>query len=35
MIDGAGLIQIADHLIVLGITSLVLLVIGAWIFRWE
>lgn len=35
MIDGAGLFQIADHLIVLGITSLVLLVIGAWIFRWE
>ncbi|NNE63007.1 MAG: ABC transporter permease [Gammaproteobacteria bacterium] len=35
MIDGAGLIQIADHLIVLGVTSLVLLVTGAWIFRWE
>ncbi|MCP4488415.1 MAG: ABC transporter permease [Gammaproteobacteria bacterium] len=35
MIDGAGLMQVADHLLVLGITSLVLLVIGAWIFRWE
>lgn len=35
MIDGAGLIEIADHLIVLGLTSLILLVIGAWIFRWE
>jgi ABC-type multidrug transport system permease subunit len=35
MIDGAGLMQIADHLLVLGLTSLLLLVIGAWIFRWE
>ena len=35
MIDGAGLIQIADHLLILGVTSAVLLVIGAWIFRWE
>lgn len=35
MIDGAGLVQIADHLLVLGFTSMVLLVIGAWIFRWE
>lgn len=35
MIDGAGLVQIADHLLVLGLTSVVLLVIGAWIFRWE
>ncbi len=35
MIDGAGLLQIADHLLVLGFTSMVLLVIGAWIFRWE
>lgn len=35
MIDGAGLIQVADHLLVLGLTSVVLLVIGAWIFRWE
>ncbi len=35
MIDGAGLMQVADHLVILGITSMVLLVIGAWIFRWE
>lgn len=35
MIDGAGLMQIADHLLVLGLTSAVLLVIGAKIFRWE
>jgi ABC-2 type transport system permease protein len=35
MIDGAGLTQIADHLLVLGLSSVVLLVIGAKIFRWE
>ena len=35
MIDGAGLLQVADHLLVLGLTSVVLLVIGARIFRWE
>ena len=35
MIDGAGLVQIADHLLVLSLTSVVLLVIGAWVFRWE
>jgi ABC-type multidrug transport system permease subunit len=35
MIDGAGLAQIADHLLVLGLSSIVLLVIGAKIFRWE
>ncbi len=35
MIDGAGLMQIADHLLVLGLSSVVLLVIGAKIFRWE
>ena len=35
MIDGAGLVQIADHLLVLGISSIVLLIIGAWIFQWE
>jgi ABC-type multidrug transport system permease subunit len=35
MIDGAGLSQIADHLLVLGLSSVVLLVIGAKIFRWE
>lgn len=35
MIDGAGLAQVADHLLVLGVSSVVLLVIGAWIFQWE
>jgi ABC-2 type transport system permease protein len=35
MIDGAGLVQVADHLLVLGLTSVLLLVIGAKIFRWE
>lgn len=35
MIDGAGLAQISDHLIVLAVSSIVLLLIGAKIFRWE
>jgi ABC-type multidrug transport system permease subunit len=35
MIDGAGIIQISDHLLVLGISSLILLFIGARIFQWE
>jgi len=35
MIDGAGIIGIADHLLVLCVSSLVLLWIGARIFRWE
>ncbi|MCP4472272.1 MAG: ABC transporter permease [Gammaproteobacteria bacterium] len=35
MIDGVGIIGIADHLLVLGVSSLVLLWIGARIFRWE
>ncbi|MEE8366444.1 MAG: ABC transporter permease [Gammaproteobacteria bacterium] len=35
MIDGAGLTQVADHLLVLGLMSVVLLYIGAKIFRWE
>ena len=35
MIDGAGLAQVSDHLLVLGLTSVVLLLIGAKIFRWE
>ena len=35
MIDGVGLAQVADHLLVLGVTSVVLLAIGAKIFRWE
>ena len=35
MIDGQGLVDIADHLLVLGISSVILLYIGARIFRWE
>ena len=35
MIDGDGLLQIADHLLVLGVSSVILLWIGARIFRWE
>ena len=35
MIDGAGLLDIADHLLVLGLSSIILLFIGAKIFRWE
>jgi ABC-2 type transport system permease protein len=35
MIDGAGLLDIADHMLVLGISSVILLLIGARIFRWE
>jgi len=35
MIDGVGIIGIADHLPALGISSVILLWIGARIFRWE
>ena len=35
MIDGVGLAQVADHLLVLGVMSVVLLLLGAKIFRWE
>jgi ABC-2 type transport system permease protein len=35
MIDGAGLFDIADHLLLLGLSSAILLWIGARIFRWE
>jgi ABC-2 type transport system permease protein len=35
MIDGVGLTQVLDHLLVLTFTSIILLVIGAKIFRWE
>ena len=35
MIDGDGLIAIADHLLLLGVSSIILLWIGARIFRWE
>ncbi len=35
MIDGAGIVGISDHLLILGLSSMVLLIIGARIFRWE
>ena len=35
MIDGVGILGIADHLLILGVSSLLLLFIGARIFRWE
>lgn len=35
MIDGAGIVQVSDHLLVLGLSSVILLLIGARIFRWE
>ena len=35
MIDGAGLVDVADHLLVLGVSSVLLLIVGARIFRWE
>lgn len=35
MIDGAGLLDVAYHLVILSIQSIVFLVVGAWAFRWE
>jgi ABC-2 type transport system permease protein len=35
MIDGAGTVQIAPHLLYLGLTALVFLAFGAWSFRWR
>ena len=35
MIDGAGVLQVSDHLLVLGVSSVILLIIGARIFQWE
>jgi hypothetical protein len=35
MIDGAGLVDIADHLLLVGLSRATLLRIGARIFRWE
>lgn len=35
MIDGAGLVDISYHLIVLLVQSVVFLIIGALLFRWE
>ena len=35
MTEGAGLVDIAPHLLVLGLMSAVFLLIGSLIFRWE
>jgi ABC-2 type transport system permease protein len=35
MLDGAGVAQIAPHLIYLGVTALAFLAFGAWSFRWR
>jgi ABC-type multidrug transport system permease subunit len=35
MIDGAGLLNVTYHLVVLIVQSVVFLIIGAWAFRWE
>jgi len=35
MLDGAGLSQIAPHLIYLAVTAVGFLVFGAWSFRWR
>ena len=35
MLDGAGLAQIAPHLLYLGATALAFLAFGAWSFRWR
>ena len=35
MIDGASLVDVAPHAVVLAVMTLVFLVLGAWLFRWE
>ena len=35
MLDGAGIAQIAPHLLYLAVTTLVFLAFGAWSFRWR
>jgi len=35
MLDGAGMAQIAQHLIYLAITAVAFLALGAWSFRWR
>jgi len=35
MIDGAGLLEISYHLLVLTIQSAVFLLFGAWLFKWD
>jgi ABC-2 type transport system permease protein len=35
MLDGAGVVDIAPHLLYLALTAVVFLAIGAWSFRWR
>jgi ABC-2 type transport system permease protein len=35
MIDGAGLADVSYHLIVLIVQTVLFLIVGAWLFRWE
>ena len=35
MIDGAGLADISYHLIVLGVQTIIFLLIGSWLFKWD
>jgi ABC-type multidrug transport system permease subunit len=35
MLDGAGVAQIAQHLLYLGVTAVAFLAFGAWSFRWR
>jgi len=35
MLDGAGMAQVAQHLIYLAITAVAFLTLGAWSFRWR
>ena len=35
MIDGAGLLDVSYHLVVLTVQSIIFLFIGAYFFRWE
>jgi ABC-2 type transport system permease protein len=35
MLDGAGLVQVAPHLLYLAATTLAFLAFGAWSFRWR
>jgi ABC-2 type transport system permease protein len=35
MLDGAGMTQIARHLLYLGVTAVAFLAFGAWSFRWR
>jgi ABC-2 type transport system permease protein len=35
MLDGAGVVQVAPHLLYLAVTTLAFLAFGAWSFRWR